>query len=90
MSNIDWTKQPCLYECKFKIGEKLLTEQESIEKNSWFDTIEEKKSVDNILSINEIYSYISTISLWVFFLTFGLRYLFYATKWSIKTISSKE
>jgi hypothetical protein len=48
MMNIDWSKQPCLYECKFKTGEKLLTEQESIDNNSWVEIVtpEEKKSFD--------------------------------------------
>lgn len=51
---------------------------------------DEAKAKDDILSKSETENYISTISLWVFILTFVLRYLVYATKWSIRTIKSKD
>ena len=51
---------------------------------------DEVKTKENILSISETNSYMFTIGLWVFILTFGSRYLVYTTKWSIQTIKSKE
>lgn len=47
------------------------------------------KLKNNILSYSGAISYIYIIGLWLFILTFGLRYLFYATKWSLKTIKNK-
>ena len=49
---------------------------------------DEAKSKDNILSSSETNNYILTIGLWVFIFSFGLRYLVYATKWSLQNVSS--
>lgn len=45
--NIDWNTQPCLYECKYNVGNKLISEQQSIENNSWFD--KDKETYNELL-----------------------------------------
>ena len=51
---------------------------------------DEVKFKNKILTSNSTKNYIYKIGLCLFILTFGFRYLFYATKWSINTIKSKE
>lgn len=59
---------------------------------SKIDTLQndEAKFKSKILSTSDTKNYIYIIGLWLFILTFGLRYLFYATNWSFQTIKSKD
>jgi hypothetical protein len=83
-------------EQNLKFPEFFVIEQSDIDSIEYFKSRiepllnEEIKTKDNILSTSETKNYIYTIGLWVFILTFVLRYLVYATKWSIRVIKSKD
>ena len=51
---------------------------------------DEVRLSNNMLSTLDTKNYIYLIGLLVFIMTFGLRYLYYATKWSIRIIKSNE
>jgi hypothetical protein len=51
---------------------------------------DEARLNNNIISTIETRNYIYIVGLLVFILTFGLRYLYYATKWSIRTIKINQ
>lgn len=83
-------------EQNLKFPEFFVIEQTDIDSIEYFQSKIEPlrndkiKTKDNILSTGETKIYIYTICLWIFFLTFVLRYLLYATKWSIRTIKNKD
>jgi hypothetical protein len=48
------------------------------------------KHDNSIFSNNDILNYLNVFGFWLLIIVFGLRYLFYATKWAIQTIKTKE
>jgi hypothetical protein len=48
------------------------------------------KHDNSIFSTNDILNYLNVFGFWLLIVVFGLRYLFYATKWAIQTIKTKE
>jgi hypothetical protein len=83
-------------EQNLKFPEFFVIEQTDIDSIEYFQSRieplqnDELKAKDNILSTSETKNYTYTIGLWVFTLTFVLRYLVYATKWSIRIIKNKD
>uniref|UniRef100_UPI00404943BC hypothetical protein n=1 Tax=Gelidibacter sp. TaxID=2018083 RepID=UPI00404943BC len=89
-ATINSGKYKSLKEVNLKFPEFFIVNKSDIDSLSYYKAQIELLQKDITFSTNDILNYLYVVGFWLLIIAFGLRYLFYSTKWAIQTIKTKE